>query len=168
MVAEEDAPLLSALKAKRRALAESAGRAGLHHLHRPDPDRDGRAQARDAGRRWRGSAASARRSWKATAAPSWRSSPARRTRCTRRGASWPGGGRGDVFDRLAEAQAGLARGEDGTDKPMTCDSATLRRIAERRPHSLDDLARLPGVGEQKAERFGPAFLDVLEGEDAAA
>ncbi len=68
---------------------------------------------------------------------------------------------GDVFDRLAEVQLRLARGDDGTGKYLSCGNATLRQIAERKPSTLSDLDRIQGMGEAKTERFGAAFLDVL-------
>jgi len=71
---------------------------------------------------------------------------------------------GDLFDRLMEAQQRLARGEDGVDKPLSCTQSTLRHIAERRPRDLAALERISGVGPQKAERFGAAFLDILHGD----
>ncbi len=66
-----------------------------------------------------------------------------------------------IFDRLAEAQLALARGEDGTGKYLSCTLSTLRQLAERRPSSLAEMADFQGMGEQKVERFGPAFLAVL-------
>ena len=68
---------------------------------------------------------------------------------------------GAIFDRLAETQLALSRGEDGTGKYLSCTDSTLRQIAERRPASLDELYHVQGMGEQKVERFGPAFLHVL-------
>jgi ATP-dependent DNA helicase RecQ len=68
---------------------------------------------------------------------------------------------GALFDELQQVQMRLARGPDGIDKPLSCTNTTLKWIAERRPDTLDDLERAPGMGAQKAERFGPAFLDVL-------
>ena len=68
---------------------------------------------------------------------------------------------GALFDRLAEVQLQLARGEDGTGKYLTCTNSSLRQIAERRPSTLSELAAIPGMGEQKTDRFGPAFLAVL-------
>ncbi|WP_128514397.1 DNA helicase RecQ [Tabrizicola thermarum] len=68
---------------------------------------------------------------------------------------------GALFDRLAEAQLTLARGEDGTGKYLTCTHSTLRAIAERRPSTLGELQAIQGMGEQKVERFGKAFLAVL-------
>jgi ATP-dependent DNA helicase RecQ len=72
---------------------------------------------------------------------------------------------GALYDRLAEVSRSLARGECGTLRPLSCTNSTLRQIAERRPTTLDALERLPGMGPQKTERFGTAFLDVLHGAD---
>jgi ATP-dependent DNA helicase RecQ len=68
---------------------------------------------------------------------------------------------GALFDRLAEVQLALARGEDGTGKYLSCAPSTLRAIAERRPSTLGELAGIPGMGERQIERFGEAFLAVL-------
>jgi ATP-dependent DNA helicase RecQ len=68
---------------------------------------------------------------------------------------------GALFDRLAEVQLALARGEDGTGKYLTCTPSTLRAIAERRPSTLGELQAVQGMGELKVERFGEAFLAVL-------
>ena len=69
---------------------------------------------------------------------------------------------GELFDRLAEAQLRLARGGDGTGKPLSCTAATLRQVVERRPRDLAELETIPGMGPQKADRFGAAFLAVLQ------
>ena len=66
---------------------------------------------------------------------------------------------GDLYDALLAAQADLARGETGFDKPMSCSAAQLAKVAQLHPADQSDLTRL--LGERKAERFGPAFLDVL-------
>ncbi len=66
---------------------------------------------------------------------------------------------GTLYDRLLAVQADLARGTDGTDKPMTCSSSQLAKLAEVKPSDLPGLARL--LGERHAERFGDAFLEVL-------
>jgi ATP-dependent DNA helicase RecQ len=66
-----------------------------------------------------------------------------------------------LFDRLAEVQLQLARGEDGTGKYLVCTQSTLRQIVERRPGSLAEMETISGMGEQKLERFGAAFLDLL-------
>ena len=69
---------------------------------------------------------------------------------------------GAVMDRLADAQAQLLRGEDGTGKYLVCTHATLRAIAERRPRNLTDMERIQGMGAVKVERFGEAFLSVVD------
>ncbi len=74
---------------------------------------------------------------------------------------------GAVFDQLQEAQNRLARGENGLDIYMSCSSSTLAKIARYRPASMEDLASIGGVGASKAERFGAAFMDVLHGADDA-
>ena len=68
---------------------------------------------------------------------------------------------GGVFDRLQAAQVALARGEDGLAKYLSCTSRTLALIAEERPGSLDALERVQGMGPLKTERFGEAFLAIL-------
>ena len=68
---------------------------------------------------------------------------------------------GALFDRLAEAQLQLQRGQDGTGKPLSCTHSTLRHIAERRPRTMSELEQVQGMGPQKAERFGAAFLSIL-------
>jgi DNA helicase-2/ATP-dependent DNA helicase PcrA len=40
--------------------------------------------------------------------------------------------------------------------------AHLRGIAERRPRSLVELSRCPGIGPVKLERYGDDILAVLE------
>ena len=66
---------------------------------------------------------------------------------------------GAIYDRLLEAQAELARG-DGTGKPMSCSASLLAKIAALR---TPDMTQISGIlGERRAERFGPVFLDILE------
>ncbi|MFN3259230.1 MAG: DNA helicase RecQ [Pikeienuella sp.] len=70
-------------------------------------------------------------------------------------------GSGALVDALHEAQIALARGADGTEKPLSCTQATLAKIAEERPGSLAALERIQGMGPAKAARFGPAFLSII-------
>ncbi|MBK5926215.1 DNA helicase RecQ [Rhodobaculum claviforme] len=65
---------------------------------------------------------------------------------------------GALFDRLMAAQQRLARGDDGTGKPLSCSPTELRRIAQARPATLSDLGRVGGLGAPRLERFGAAFL----------
>ena len=66
---------------------------------------------------------------------------------------------GNVYDQLLQVQADLARGEQGTDKPLSCSAAMLAKVAQLRSADSSAIERL--LGDKRAERFGPAFLDVL-------
>ena len=160
LVSEENASLLSALKAKRRALAEAA-RVPAYVIF---PDRtliemaETQPVTLDQMARVSGVGAKKLESFGAVfleviTGAREEMHPARRKLAGREA--------GDVFDRLMAAQAELNRGEDGTGKYLTCAPATLRKIAEAKPQSLTDLERIGGMGPQKAERFGPAFLEIL-------
>ena len=45
------------------------------------------------------------------------------------------------------------------DKPLSCSASVLSKIARLKPRSLNEMAKI--IGPQKADRFGAAFLDVL-------
>lgn len=159
LVSDEDAPLLSALKARRRALAEAA-RVPAYIIF---TDRtliemaEKRPASLDEMARIGGVGATKLERYGAafleviTGAGADMPHPARR-RLAGRDA-------GDLFDRLMAVQAQLARGEDGCDKPLSCSAALVARLAELRPRDMDTLTRL--VGERRADRFGRAFLQVL-------
>ena len=66
---------------------------------------------------------------------------------------------GNVYDQLLQVQADLARGRAGTDKPLSCSASLLAKVAQLRNADETALERL--LGERRADRFGPAFLDVL-------
>ncbi|MEM7177556.1 MAG: DNA helicase RecQ [Pseudomonadota bacterium] len=74
-------------------------------------------------------------------------------------ATGPGGA---LFDALLATHATLTRGPDGLDKYLTLQKTTLAEVARQRPQSIQALARIRGMGDQKAERFGPAFLTVIQ------
>jgi ATP-dependent DNA helicase RecQ len=161
LVAEEDASLLALLKAKRRELAEAA-RVPAYVIF---VDRtliemaETRPQTLDAMAEVGGVGAKKLEAYGAAflavilGAPPPELHPARR--------KLAGSEAGQAYDRLQEAQARLARGEDGTGKYLSCAPAMLRRIAEERPASLEALNRAGGLGAQKLERFGAAFLAAL-------
>ena len=160
LVSDEDAPLLSALKAKRRALAEAAGvpayvifpdRTLIEMAERRPRDLDGMAGITGVGAKKLESYGAAFLEVINGAAEPLH--PQRMRLAGRPEAQ--------IFDRLADVQLALSRGEDGTGKYLSVTHSTLRLIAERRPSSLSDLERIQGMGEQKVERFGRAFLDVL-------
>ena len=150
-VDDEDAPLLSALKAKRRALAEVA-RVPAYVIF---PDRtliemaQSRPQTLDEMARVNGVGAKKLESYgeaflgviAGEVAPMH---PARK--------ALAGRASGDLFDRLSDAQNRLNRGEDGTGKPLSVSTSLLRRIAEDRPQDLSRYLDAP-----RLDRFGAAF-----------
>jgi ATP-dependent DNA helicase RecQ len=161
-VSDEDAPLLSALKAKRRALAEAASvpayvvfpdRTLIEMAEKKPTTLDQMAQITGVG-------AKKLESYGAlflaviTGAQAVPLHP-QRMRLAGRDS-------GAVFDLLAEEQLRLARGEDGIGKHLSCTQSSLRKIAEARPSTLSDLDRVGALGPQKIERFGPAFLEILQ------
>ena len=160
-VSDEDAPLLSALKAKRRALAEGASvpayvvfpdRTLIEMAERKPATLDQMAQITGVG-------AKKLESYGAlflaviTGAAATPLHP-QRMRLAGRDA-------GGLFDLLEAEQLRLARGDNGIGKHLSCTSASLRKIAEARPTTLSDLDRAGALGPQKMERFGQAFLEIL-------
>ena len=161
LVAEEDASLLSALKAKRRALAEAAGvpayvifadRTLIEMAEKRPASLDQMMGITGVGAKKLESFGRAFLEV-ITGASSVGMHPARR--------KLAGRDAGQIYDRLAETQIQLQRGADGTGKPLSLSSGALRKIADARPSTLDDLDRIGDLGPQKIERFGPAFLEVL-------
>ena len=162
LVAEEDAPLLSALKAKRRALAEAQGvpayvvftdKTLIEMVERRPTTLDQMAGISGVG-------AKKLESYGAEFLQVLTSERADAMHPQRRRLA--GRNAGALFDRLAEAQRRLGRGEDGGEKPLSLTASALRRIAEARPRSLSELDHIGALGPQKLERFGRAFLDILE------
>ncbi len=158
MVSEEDAPLLSALKAKRRALAEAQG--GPAYIIFNDRTliemAETRPQTLDDMARINGVGAKKLESYgnaflEVIAGETQQLHPSRRKLAGRT--------EGAVYDRLLAAQADLQRGADGTGKPMTCSASLLAKVAQLRDPSRDAIERL--LGDRHADRFGDAFLTVL-------
>ena len=159
-VAEEDAGLLALLKAKRRALAEAQNvpayvvfpdKTLIEMAERKPATLDQMMGITGVGARKLESYGAAFLEVITGAAEGLH--PARMKLAGRPEAA--------LFDRLAEVQLQLARGEDGTGKYLTCTHSTLRAIVERRPSTLGQLQAIQGMGELKVERFGEAFLAVL-------
>jgi len=159
-VAEEDAGLMSQLKARRRALAEAQNVPAYVIF----PDRtliemaERKPQTLDAMAGVTGVGAKKLESYGAEflaviAGATESLHPARMRLAGKPEAA--------VFDRLAEAQLALARGADGTGKYLSCTHSTLRQIAERRPSTLAELQAVQGMDALKLDRFGAAFLAVL-------
>jgi ATP-dependent DNA helicase RecQ len=164
LVSEEDAPLLSALKAKRRALAEAArvpayvvfpDKTLIEMAQTRPSDLDGMARINGIGAKKLESYGAAFLAVITGEAPAPQHPQRRRL---------AGRDAGAIFDRLAEVQLALARGPDGIDKPLSCSQATLRQIAEARPSTLSELDRISGMGGPRTERFGAAFLSAIAGD----
>ena len=158
LVSDEDAPLLSALKAKRRALAEAAGMPAYIVFN--DRTLIEMAETRPANldqmARIGGVGATKLERYGAAFLEviNGAADPVHPTR-----RKLAGDIAGEVYDQLIEVQAQLARGPEGIDKPLSCSASALAKVARQRPRDSHELARL--IGEKYTERFGPAFLDVL-------
>ncbi|MBU2992435.1 DNA helicase RecQ [Octadecabacter sp. 1_MG-2023] len=158
MVSEEDAPLLSALKAKRRAFAEQLGgpayivfndRTLIEMAEKRPTNLDEMARIGGVGTKKLDSYGSAFLeviNGEAEALHPQRQKLAGRTE-------------GSIYDRLLEVQADLSRGPEGTDKPMSCTASQLAKVASQKPSDEAAIARV--LGERHADRFGTAFLEIL-------
>ena len=162
LVSEEDAPLLSALKAKRRALAEEQAVPAYVIF----PDRtlieiaETRPRSLDDLAKINGVGAKkleryGRAFLEVIAGDAPEMHPARRKLAT--------SGAGGLYDALLEAQARLIRGACGTLKPMTCSAGQLAKLAHAKPRDESGIVRI--IGERHAERFAETFLDVLQTAD---
>ncbi|MEP6798475.1 MAG: ATP-dependent DNA helicase UvrD2, partial [Lapillicoccus sp.] len=69
-----------------------------------------------------------------------------------------------TFEGLRTWRLAVARGQSVPAYVVFTD-ATLTAIAETRPASLPELARIPGVGAMKLDRHGGAVLEILGGAD---
>jgi len=160
LVSEEDAPLLSALKAKRRYLAEQANapayiifndRTLIEMAEKQPMTLDDMAHIGGVGAK---KLENYGRDFLDVIAGAVEDvHPMRR--------KLAGRDEGAVYDRLMEVQATLNRGPHGADKPMSCSASMLAKVAQLRSADMDNLTRL--IGDKYAERFGDAFLEVLEG-----
>ena len=158
LVSEEDAPLLSGLKAKRRELAETAGVPAYIIFN--DKTLVEMAQKRpinlDAIAQINGVGAKKLENFgniflEVINGEAERLHPSRR--------KLAGNKEGVLFDLLLEAQNKLTRGEKGLDKPLSCSTSLLVKVAQRRPSSIKEISDI--LGERRAERFGTAFLEIF-------
>ncbi len=158
LVSDEDAPLLSALKAKRRALAEAADVPAYIVFNDKTliEMAQERPQTLDDMARISGVGAKKLDTYGAEFL-SVITGAADRVHPTRRKIA--GRSEASLYDQLLEAQADLARGRDGTEKPLSCSASLLAKVAQMRPRDHRALERI--LGERRAERFGQAFLDVV-------
>ncbi len=163
LVSDEDAPLLSALKAKRRYLAEQANapayiifndRTLIEMAETKPMTLDDMAHIGGVGAKKLESYGRAFLEVIAGAVEEMH--PARR--------KLAGHDEGAIYDRLLDAQARLSRGPHGQDKPMSCSASLIAKVAQLRNPDMGQLTRV--LGDKYAERFGDAFLDVLGQTDA--
>lgn len=160
LVSEEDAPLLSALKAKRRELAEAAKVPAYIVFN--DKTLIEMAEIRPA-----------------TLDEMARIGGVGTTKLERYGDTFlavvigqkpaelhprrrklAGRSDGDIYDRLLSAQNDLQHGPNGTAKPLSCSASLLAKIVAAKPKDLVAVSRL--LGQRRAERFSQVFLDVLQ------
>ena len=158
LVSEENAPLMSALKAKRRALAEAAKVPA--YVIFPDRTLAEMAEARPANlddmARVNGVGAKKLANYgdaflAVINGEAEQMHPSRRKIAGRQDA--------DLYDQLLEAQSNLLRGPEGIDKPMSCSAGMLAKVASTKPRDAQAMERL--LGDRRAERFGDAFLEIL-------
>jgi len=158
LVSEEDAPMLSALKAKRRALAEAQGVPA--YVVFTDRTLIEMAETRpatlDAMAGITGVGATKLERYGATFLSVLTGETPDPVHPARR--KLAGRGEGEIYDRLLSVQNDLTRGDTGTDKPMTCSSSQLAKVARARADAAD-ITRI--LGDRHAERFGKAFLEIL-------
>lgn len=159
LVSDEDAPLLSALKAKRRALAEEA-RVPAYVVF---ADRtliemaQTRPQTLDDMARIGGVGAKKLERYGAAFLSVILGAPAPELHPARRKLAAKGGG--DLFDQIHAMQKELSRGPCGTLKPLALSQSQVARIAAQRPKDMPSIERL--IGEKFAARFGDALLEIL-------
>jgi ATP-dependent DNA helicase RecQ len=158
MVSEEDAPLLSALKAKRRAFAEQLG--GPAYIVFNDKTLIEMAEKRPStldDMAGIGGVGTKKLDSYGTAFLEVINGEAATLHPKRQ--KFAGRTEGTIYDRLLEVQADLSRGPEGTDKPMSCSASQLAKVASQKPSDEKALSRL--LGDRHADRFGTAFLSVL-------
>ena len=158
LVSDDDAPVLSALKAKRRALAETAGVPA--YIIFTDKTLIDMAQRRplnlDEMSRINGVGEKKLENFgniflEVINGQVDHMHPRRQ--------KLAGAKEGELYDLLLEVQSKLLRGSMGVDKPLSCSASVLSKIVRLKPRSLSEMAKI--IGPQKTDRFGVAFLDVL-------
>jgi ATP-dependent DNA helicase RecQ len=159
IINDEDAPLLSALKAKRRALAEAAqvpayiiftDRTLIEMAETRPKTIDQMAGIGGVGAKKLDSYGSA--FLQIITGDEKPMHPQRRKLAGREA--------GTTYDQLMQVQAGLTHGTTGLDKPLSCSASLVAKVAAL--HSPNPNALLEILGERRAERFASAFLDVLQ------
>ncbi len=159
LISEEDAPLLAALKALRKELAEARrvpayvvfnDRTLIEMAERRPATLDDMARIGGVGaaklERY-----GARFLAVITGEEAQRTHPARRRLAGREA--------GALYDRLLEANRRLERGESGLEKPLSCSASQLSRLARAGRSDSETLRQI--LGERRMARFGAAFRGIL-------
>ena len=158
LVSDDDAPVLSALKAKRRALAETAGvpayiiftdKTLIDMAQRRPLNLDEMSQINGVGEKKLENFGNI--FLEVINGQVDHMHPRRQ--------KLAGAKEGELYDLLLEVQSKLLRGSMGVDKPLSCSASVLSKIARLKPRSLNEMAKI--IGPQKTDRFGAAFLDIL-------
>ena len=71
-----------------------------------------------------------------------------------------------LFAALRDKRLEIARSQN-VPAYMVFTDRTLVELARERPQSVSELARIPGIGAMKLEKYGRTFLAVIAGEDPA-
>ena len=159
LVSDDDAPLLTALKAKRRALAENAGvpayiiftdKTLVDMSQRRPLNLDEMAQINGVGTK--------KLEKFGTIFLSVINGEVDHMHPRRQ--KLAGSKEGEMYDLLLAVQSKLSRGSLEVDKPLSCSASLLSKIVKLKPRSLDEMAKI--IGPKKTDRFGAAFLDILK------
>ena len=159
LVSDDDAPVLSALKAKRRALAENAGvpayiiftdKTLVEMAQRRPLNLDEMSQINGVGTK--------KLEKFGTIFLSVINGEVDHMHPLRQ--KLAGAKEGELYDLLLAVQSDLTRGSLGVDKPLSCSTSLLSKIAKLKPRGLDEMAKI--IGPKKTDRFGAAFLNVLK------
>jgi len=70
------------------------------------------------------------------------------------------GGDAALFEALRRWRLELSR-EQGVPPYVILHDATLMALSAERPSTLEELAKIPGVGRSKLDRYGPAILELV-------
>lgn len=68
---------------------------------------------------------------------------------------------GGLYEALRNTRTRLSRME-GVPAYIVLSNAALADMAVRRPHTIEELRCVSGIGEIKAARYGTAFLDTID------
>jgi superfamily II DNA helicase RecQ len=69
-----------------------------------------------------------------------------------------------LFSKLREVRKKLAE-ENGLPVYAVCTNEQLAEIAKRRPKSLSECMKIEGIGQGKADKYVPALLECISGEN---